>query len=350
MIKNKNRLLSFIFAIGIGLLSIFSFLVPQENDVVYADNFVTPEASFIGSNIDTLIRFETGSIHFNMSFSVDFVPNTLETPNFVSKINCYDINSSGIRLEAPLIDMLGSFFVSEISEDGLYYSEVNYDYIYRYSESDNTLTGSGRFYYFMSEIRNYDALEGTTIDYSNFNGVDIYKISIGNNVVNSFDLPDIFYSGNKCYYNYIGYTNLFNQTFYFCFPILYGSSFPSDTSSVHYKRLLNERVYYLESALNENNPIAYEKGYQNGFSTGKAEGNKIGYNNGYNVGFNEGVVSANDYSFLGFFGAIFDAPINAFNNLFSFELFGVNMRTLILGLLTICIVILLVRFLIGGKS
>lgn len=98
----------------------------------------------------------------------------------------------------------------------------------------------------------------------------------------------------------------------------------------------------------------YNNGYSAGFSDGKSQGYDNGYgigygrgqSEGYNQGFSAGVASANDYTFLGLFGAVIDAPIKAFAGLFNFTVLGVDMAPFLLSLLTICIVIKIVHLLI----
>lgn len=91
------------------------------------------------------------------------------------------------------------------------------------------------------------------------------------------------------------------------------------------------------------NQEGQQQGYNDGFSTGKLEG--IG--EGFNQGYNEGIRDSNKYSFLGLIGAVFDAPIQAFNGLFDFELLGVNMRSFMLALLTLCAVVTVLRIVRG---
>ena len=81
--------------------------------------------------------------------------------------------------------------------------------------------------------------------------------------------------------------------------------------------------------------------YNSGFESGKT----AGYNDGYNAGKD---VSGN-YTFLGLIGAVFDAPIEAFKGLFNFEILGTNMQGFVLALLTLSVIIVVIKYALGGK-
>lgn len=116
------------------------------------------------------------------------------------------------------------------------------------------------------------------------------------------------------------------------------------------------------------------EGYNNGYTEGSAKGNEEGYNNGYtdgvnsvdtqeyynngfkngktegyNKGYTDGVAGANDYSFTGLIGAVIDVPVNTFKNLFNFNLLGVNILNLITALFTLCVIVVIIKFALGGK-
>lgn len=131
----------------------------------------------------------------------------------------------------------------------------------------------------------------------------------------------------------------------------------------------------------------YLKGYQSasdeyrqeGYNTGFRVGQKDGYNSGYAAGdargYARGVESANTYSFLGLFGAIFDAPIKAIfggtstlpagttitdsngntitlqstttvnrAGLLNFNLMGVNLSGFVLALFSLSILVVVIKF------
>lgn len=91
--------------------------------------------------------------------------------------------------------------------------------------------------------------------------------------------------------------------------------------------------------------VGYNEGSSEGYDSGYTEGNREGYNTGYA----EGVEDSNQYTFLGLVGAVIDAPIQAFTNLFNFELFGTNIKNLLLALFTASVIVVVVKFSLGGK-
>lgn len=136
----------------------------------------------------------------------------------------------------------------------------------------------------------------------------------------------------------------------------------------------------------------YLKGYQaasgefynNGYNDGVAAGEKSGYNKGFTAGdaqgYNRGVEVGGNYSFLGLFGAIFDAPIQAIfggtttlpagttitdkngntttllssatvhrAGLLNFEVMGVNLSGFVLALFSISIIVVVIKFALAKK-
>lgn len=109
----------------------------------------------------------------------------------------------------------------------------------------------------------------------------------------------------------------------------------------------------------------YESGYNKGIEDTKKEQTTIqneAYNNGYNKGYTngknagysqgkiDGAKNANDYSFLGLFTAVIDAPIQVLLSVFQIgtnaenDFFGINLANLIQMLFTLMVIILIVKF------
>lgn len=91
--------------------------------------------------------------------------------------------------------------------------------------------------------------------------------------------------------------------------------------------------------------LAYEEGFQDGYDTAKEEYYQSRYDLGYNAGFIEG--SNNEFSFLSYFGAIIETPINAALSLFNFDFLGFNMRSFFLSVLTISMIVMIVKFVLA---
>lgn len=122
--------------------------------------------------------------------------------------------------------------------------------------------------------------------------------------------------------------------------------------------------------------------YNNGYNDGVVAGEKSGYNKGFTAGdaqgYNRGVEVGGNYSFLGLFGAIFDAPIQALfggtttlpagttitdkngntttllssatvnrAGLLNFEIMGVNLSGFVLALFSLSILVVVIKFALG---
>lgn len=144
-----------------------------------------------------------------------------------------------------------------------------------------------------------------------------------------------------------------------------GGDIPS-SSYIDLTNYLNKRVrsvMWVSSDLNSyvvglssdsGDILGYNSGYQNGFNAGESQGFDNGYKSGYSlglsegkaIGYNHGVSSANNYSFLGLFGAVVDAPITALSGLLNFDLLGFNMLNFFYALCTCALVIAVVRMIL----
>lgn len=124
----------------------------------------------------------------------------------------------------------------------------------------------------------------------------------------------------------------------------------------------------------------YDTGYNKGYSVGKDEGYKSGFSAGDSQGYARGVESANTYSFLGLFGAIFDAPIKAIfggtsilpagttitdsngntitlqstttvnrAGLLNFNIMGVNLSGFVLALFSLSILVVVIKFALAKR-
>lgn len=97
--------------------------------------------------------------------------------------------------------------------------------------------------------------------------------------------------------------------------------------------------------------FTYDQGYD--------VGNQDGYNTGYNIGYRGGYVdgydaaSSIDTTASTIFTGILDValiPVNVFLSIFNFEVFGINIGGIVSALLTVSVVIIIFRFLFGGKK
>lgn len=106
------------------------------------------------------------------------------------------------------------------------------------------------------------------------------------------------------------------------------------------------------------NGFEFQNGYQLGFTDGTTseivnnaynegytEGNRVGYQQGLS----NGLANSNDYTFFGLIGAVIDAPIQYISSLLNFNVLGFNMLTFFTSLLTVCLIVWLIKFALGGK-
>lgn len=161
-------------------------------------------------------------------------------------------------------------------------------------------------------IKSYNITNGGYIEINCENG-DVYSTS---------DLSADSLSKLNVLTN-ISYINLY----------LYDSEFTSDSKLII--SIDSENYYYL-------------KGYQDGFNGSDAY-NK-GYETGYNVGINKQDSSATSKSALALFNAILSYPATFIATAFNFELFGVNLSSVIFFILTISIVGGIIAFILGKRK
>lgn len=71
------------------------------------------------------------------------------------------------------------------------------------------------------------------------------------------------------------------------------------------------------------------------------------FNRGKNVGYSEGyqyaVNNTNDYTFLGLFSSVIEAPVSVISNALDFELLGYNLKNFLFALLTIALVLFIIK-------
>lgn len=155
------------------------------------------------------------------------------------------------------------------------------------------------------------------------------------------------YQGGGIYSTFIKYldNNGYRCEFQFVF----------DKTKISSSYYLNERTYYFVTDFTDND--YYNQGYQTGFNNGVNSGNQTGYNNGYNVGYEDGVVNGyndgvnatNSYSFSNLLTAVVNAPVSVFTNLLDFNIMGFNLLSLVAGLLTLGLIVLIIKLCLGGK-
>lgn len=84
-------------------------------------------------------------------------------------------------------------------------------------------------------------------------------------------------------------------------------------------------------------------GYDNAFDFGKQEGVKEGYQLGFTEGKAEGLQVAQLGDWTDLMTAVAEAPINAFQSLFNFEILGLDMRAAFGSILALCVVLIIIK-------
>lgn len=150
---------------------------------------------------------------------------------------------------------------------------------------------------------------------------------------------------------------------YISYEFIYDST-PSGLTDASYREVINFlnncMSFGYRVSVNDTSGEFYNTGYNNGYldategfeeektniyNSGFESGKTAGYNDGYNAGKDV----ADNYTFLGLIGAVFDAPIEAFKGLFNFEILGTNMQGFVLALLTLSVIIVIIKIALGGK-
>lgn len=160
--------------------------------------------------------------------------------------------------------------------------------------------------------------------------VSDYTIQGQYNGVNFADLSSFLVNGQR--YN-----------FYLC-PVSANTSISISTNNSYYTGLNSLCLFTINDAYTvgvDNYNQGYDDGYKQGYNRGNSEG--------FSAGEISGAANANNYTFLGVIGAVIDAPIAGLKGLLNFELLGYNMQGFVLALLSLSVIILIIRLILGGK-
>lgn len=86
--------------------------------------------------------------------------------------------------------------------------------------------------------------------------------------------------------------------------------------------------------------------YENGYNNAKNEYYNKWYIGRYQQGYNEGTKNAGNYTFLSLMGAVVDAPVKTISDMLNFEILGFNMKQFFYAIITVCIIVTIVNFLL----
>lgn len=85
----------------------------------------------------------------------------------------------------------------------------------------------------------------------------------------------------------------------------------------------------------------YDEGETNGYNQGYTQGETNGYNQGYNEGYNKGA-SGQDSLYDMVLAAV-DTPFRVFNQIFDFDVLGINIKNIVLSFATVAIAIFVIK-------
>ena len=120
------------------------------------------------------------------------------------------------------------------------------------------------------------------------------------------------------------------------------STFASFPYEVGTSRVTCRSIYFLPSSA-ASGGIYTEQQYINYGNQQYQQGQQAGYDKGYSAG----ITAGGNNSFLSLITAVVDAPITAFTSLLNFDIFGFNVKNVILSILTAALVIACIRFFSG---
>lgn len=317
-----NKIMSFIC---VGLLCLFSFLsvVPKDNSFVEDDVIVGVSKQDVvdGSYVYSSSNFPLAGLYSSSQIFPSFSMNTYIPFGFV-------FSSSSLDFSCYFYDTrTGSYGLGSRSFSAPVYDKKEYFFIPFYDTDSENYTSWVFCSYLIQTGFNFNvySFEITSADdFRTIFGVNISK-----------------YAQHIIFYDSDGRTLDFSTAYT-------GNQVPGIQP-------LGDRRYYLSNSLTDNQ--FYESGYNYGYSAGLGAGSSSGYNDGYSAGnsvgyqngYNQGAADANNYSFLGLIGAVFDAPVNTFVGLLNFDLLGFNMLKALTGLITLAIIITFIRLVMGRK-
>lgn len=300
-------------------------------------------------NLDYIVTFDGSSFNFQNTnfFNVYPEQNNLNMQyRFVSEnnnyyydgSNAYKLNYYNNTFESINISFavnIGTYNIDYISFDGLFTYYLSLDTPFLIFDSNTNTFKPIHFLLLFNDVKCFPKAVTRSLFIGVADGkLSIYCKSLGN---------EYYYLG----YNQ-GYTNGYNAG--------YSAGIANTDNNAAYESGYNSG-YNAGLSTNSGYAAGYDSGYAIGYREGKLVGSNEGYNNGYNagssdgydLGYNAGVETGSDYSFLSLIGAVIDAPIQAFTGLFNFEIFGTNIKNLLLALFTASIIVVIIKFALGGK-
>lgn len=239
-----------------------------------------------------------------------------------------------------------------------------------YTQTSPEVTASISFQVLDTVIWSADCDFSSTSDGGTVTNIRNGAFAVSSNYISDFNVYKISSSDNALYVMNDKYTNIDYVDYLDTFIA---------TQDFQNVKVPTDNALYLKGYQSASDEYR-QQGYNSGFSDGKNVGYNTGFSAGDAQGYARGVESANTYSFLGLFGAIFDAPIKAIfggtstlpagttitdsngntitlqstttvnrAGLLNFDIMGVNLSGFVLALFSISIIVVVIKFALVKK-
>lgn len=303
------------------------------------------------------VAFATGSVlyepqpHRAINISSNVVDDYIYSDALNSDVYCYsqadftftrgDYNSRGMRF---LLNTTGYTLMDSPTTlpNGLAFNIPN---AFAFANWQSDTIGSNYCYGFLQlYVTDAYLLRFYVPINSNINGLQIESL---NNSISMFGSGDVSYgSAQTSYYAYDGNVQV----------VLNDKTFMASNVDANYTYgdfPLKFMQYWFIFGLNDDGNFGlrlsllrdvesnYDIGFSNGYATGYQNGLGQGYTNGYADGLR--TATSQNATFLGLMSSVADTPIRFLKDMFSFELFGMNVAAIILSCLTAVIIFGIVK-------
>ena len=360
-IKNKN-LIKFIL-VTLSLVLTLSFGL-----ILFKDNVNVVSADSVEVELDCQVNKVTSS---STAPTIDSSYFDVTSPNWSSKfdfLTTQDYNSfNNLTYD---YNVLSFGFVGSNNAQEFSTSSNLYDYVYfNVQESNGTSTLKSRsdiltkdwgVYEYNNLISLHFNVENNTVAKKFFMGVSDYVIvTMYSNKYYVTCSPSLYSQYNAYLKGLTGSSLTENELYQNGYNVGYNKGFNDGNNNVinnpnnydlyskyqydtNYTNGKNDGITIGENNI-KNNPNNYDLYTQTQYDSNYTNGKNIGYSTGYN----KGVAESNDYTFLGLIGSVIDAPIQAFTNLFNFDLLGFNLLNFVRALFTLTVIIIVARFILA---
>lgn len=324
-----------ILALGIACLSASAIHTDNFNHVYDTDNVIINNSFGYDLYSDEVSYFYDENVGKNRLtvFDIDF-HFKVDANNYIHgstygysfpEEKCILVDDIGHRSDeiySSAINNDMSFGFSIFSTSETYYHLVLFVEMktYSFTNTDNET------FYFKNNMLNFNLEGGFNNDHSvtyRINNTLLEGLPYVNNVSNQYNgLPVIYKISDSLTYN---------GTQFLLLPFVIECDLVANRD-IHLR--MTSYSYFDDGE-------TYTDGFNNGYATGYKDGESNGWRNGYAEGLN--VSSGANADIKNLFGVLADTPIRFLKDMFSFELFGMNVAVVILSCLTAIVMFTLIK-------